>query len=123
MSAVDQRREALGAAPELQITTYRDDGTTRRWTPIWVVLVDGELYVRSAYGGAGGWYRRATTRGTARVRAGAVETDVTLEPVADEATRAAVGAAYEQKYAGSGSALATMLEPPAAGTTTRLVTS
>lgn len=49
------------------------------------------------------------------------ETDVALEPVDDEATRAAVGSAYEQKYAGQGSALRTMLEPPAALTTTRLV--
>lgn len=123
MSWTEEALRAIAATAELQISTYRDDGSLRQWTPIWVVRVGDDVYVRSAYGGDGGWYRRATSRGAARVRAGELETDVALEPVDDEATRVAVGTAYEQKYAGSGSALATMLEPPAAGTTTRLVAS
>ena len=45
--------ERIGSARELQIAVKRDDGTLRRWVPIWVVLVDEQIYVRT-------WYRRET---------------------------------------------------------------
>ncbi|MEJ2890303.1 DUF2255 family protein [Actinomycetospora aeridis] len=111
----------VAGSEELEITSYRDDGSLRRLTPIWVVRVGDDLYIRSAYGSQGGWFRRATSRGVARVRAGGVETDVTLEPVADEAVREQVGEAYRSKYAGQPGALRPMLDDPAAGSTTRLV--
>jgi hypothetical protein len=43
---------------EVDIETTRLDGTMRRVT-IWVVVVDGEVYVRSWKGDRGYWYQEA----------------------------------------------------------------
>jgi hypothetical protein len=47
----------IGTAQELEITTRRRDGTQRRCTPIWVVRVYDDLYIRVGYGRAAAWYR------------------------------------------------------------------
>jgi hypothetical protein len=39
--------QRIGSARELQIAAKRDDGTLRRWVPIWVVLVNEQIYVRT----------------------------------------------------------------------------
>ncbi|GAB3150367.1 DUF2255 family protein [Amycolatopsis stemonae] len=115
--------DRLGTTPELHITSLRPDGSARRWTPIWVVRVGDDLYIRSAYGSEGGWYRNAMKNRTARVRANGVETDVTLHPIEGEAANAEVDAAYRAKYHGQPSALEPMLAPAAAGSTVRLDTA
>lgn len=112
--------DVLGRAAELQISSYRADGTLRRWTPIWVVRVGDDLYIRSAYGADGAWYRNATRHSAARVRADGIETDVALEPAVDPATNTEIDAAYRAKYRGQESALRPMLAPPAMGTSLRL---
>jgi hypothetical protein len=109
----------IGEAEELQVSSYRRDGTLRRWTPIWVVRLGDVLYVRSAYGRDSDWYRHAT-QNTARIRAGGVEADVTLLPVDDATINAQVGTAYESKYGNQPGALRPMLVPPASDTTVRL---
>jgi hypothetical protein len=109
----------IGEAEELQVSSYRRDGTLRRWTPIWVVRLGDGLYVRSAYGRDSDWYRHAT-QNTARIRAGGIEADVTLLPVADATINAQVGTAYESKYRNQPGALRPMLVPPASDTTVRL---
>lgn len=111
---------SLAEAEELHISTYRRDGSLRRWTPIWIVRVGDGLYVRSAFGAEGGWYRNAMRRGVARIRAGGVERDVTLAAVSDSDTVGKVAAAYHEKYADQPSSLRTMLAEPSASTTTRL---
>jgi hypothetical protein len=115
----DLRR--LADSEELRITSYRDDGSMRSWTPIWVVRVGDDLYIRSGYGTQGVWYRNAMRHHRARVRANGVETDVTIEPVSDGATIAEVDAAYRAKYHAQPSSLRPMISPPATETTTRLV--
>jgi hypothetical protein len=89
--------ERIGQAEELHVSSYRRDGTLRRWTPIWAVRVGDDLYVRSAFGPEGGWYRNAMRNQTARIRAGGVETDVGLELANDPATNAQVEETYESK--------------------------
>lgn len=113
--------DAIGNAQELHVSSYRQGGELRRWTPIWVVRVGDELFVRSAFGNDGGWYRWAMRTGVARVRAGGVETDVALEPVTDTATNERVGNAYESKYADQPTGLEPMVSPPAAASTVRLI--
>jgi hypothetical protein len=39
---------------------------------MWTVRAGDKLYIRSAYGPDNPWYRRATTSGTGRIRAGGV---------------------------------------------------
>lgn len=115
-----ETRDRIGTASEIHISSYRRDGSLRRWTPIWVVQVGDDLYIRSAYGTEGGWYRWATARQVARVRVDGFETDVALRPAADADTNAAVDAAYTEKYRSQPSALAPMVAETAAATTTRL---
>jgi hypothetical protein len=113
--------DRIGASDELQITTDRPDGSSRRWTPIWVVRAGDDLYVRSYRGADGAWYRHATRDGHGRVRAGGLDHEVTFtEP--PTSTREAVDDAYRAKYARYGDTyLRPMLDAPATAATLRLV--
>jgi hypothetical protein len=120
MAWTDDELDRIGDSDELQITTARGDGTLRRWVPIWVVRVGGELYVRSYRGTDGTWYRHAIRRGHGRIRACGLDREVTFaQPTASR--RTAVNDAYRAKYARYGDAyLRPMLAPGANETTLRL---
>jgi hypothetical protein len=45
-----QDLQRIGSAEELQLASRRPDETLRPYTTMWVVRVDDDLYVRSAYG-------------------------------------------------------------------------
>lgn len=113
--------EAVSAARELHVATYRPDGSTRKAIPIWVVTVDDAIYVRSAFGPNAGWYRNAIADNRLHIEVGDVSIDVSPEPCSDTAVNDSVDSAYREKYAGGGSALDTMIAPPASGTTTKLI--
>jgi len=87
----------FAGADEIQVSSRRADGTLRPFVPIWGVVVDGALYVRSQAGPQNGWYRRALASGTGRVRARRAELDVTFARALD-ADNAAIDAAYQAKY-------------------------
>ena len=112
--------DRIAGSEELRITSARPDGTYRRWTPIWVVRVDDGLYIRSAGGPTSDWYRHATQHNKARIRAGGIEADVTLQPVADQALNAQITAAYRDKYASQPSLAAMFYRTPATECTLRL---
>lgn len=112
--------ERIGQTQVLRVSSYRPDGSLRRWTPIWVVRIGDHLYVRSAFGRDSDWYRNAMRHQAARIRAGDIETDVALQPVNDTTTNAEVEEAYKAKYGDQPGALRPMLEPAAAETTVRL---
>ena len=87
----------IGEAQELQLASERPDGTLRPNVTMWVVRVDDQLYVRSAYGPDNPWFRRAKASGVGRIRAGGLERDVTFgEPAPD--VHADIDAAYHAKY-------------------------
>jgi len=90
--------ERIGNAQELRIAPRLADGSLRRPVPIWVVRTDGDLYVRAAYGSGSGWHRVAVTSHQARIRAGGIEKDVTVEE-ADAAVNDLVDDQYRSKYA------------------------
>jgi hypothetical protein len=87
--------------------------------PIWIIAVDGNLYVRSWKGYAGRWYRRARRHGTGSIVAAGGEHAVRFEPAGGSDLDAAIDRAYLRKYRYSPYARA-MTRPPAAGTTLRL---
>ena len=93
----DDELRSIGDADELQISSYRTDGSLRPYVTIWVVRAGGNLYVRSAYGAGNGWFRRAKASGTGRIKAGGVERDVTFAE-ADLSTSESIDQAYHQKY-------------------------
>jgi len=90
---------AIDAADELQIASRRADGSLRRYAIIWMVVVDGGLYVRSAHGTDNPWFRRAAASGIGRIIAGGVESDVDWTQ-ASTAPHDRIDAAYQAKYGG-----------------------
>ena len=112
--------DAIDRAGELRISTTRRDGTERAPTPIWSVVVDDELYVRSHYGDRGAWYRAARARGVGRIAAGGITAAVTLEPaVGGSELDDRIDAAYTAKYRGS-AYLAPMLSSSARAAVLRI---
>jgi hypothetical protein len=118
-TAGDLRR--VGAAAELDIASYRADGTRRPFVTIWTVVVADAVYVRSGYGPDNPWFRRAVAAGRARVRAGGVERDVTVTHLpADDPAQAGVDAAYLAKYDRYAESVATVTGDHATHVTLRL---
>jgi hypothetical protein len=88
---------------------------------IWAVRAGDDLYVRSAYGPANGWYRRARASGEGRVRAAGVEREVSFEQ-AQPTVADTVTAAYHAKYDRHGAAIVgTVVSPEAERLTMRIV--
>lgn len=109
----------LGDVQEIVIGFQRPDGSTGS-TPIWVVHVGDDVFVRSMNGPRGGWYRRLRARPDGEVRESGHLHPVRAEQVEDADTLAAVTDAYRSKYAGS-PYLQPFLGGEAVGATLRLV--
>jgi hypothetical protein len=111
----------LDAQDEIIMRTPRRDGS---WSsrPIWVVVVDGEAYVRSYRGMQGDWYRRVRVDRRAEITVDGQTVAVGLEPVADEALERRISEAYRVKYGAAWpDPTETMVGAEAADTTMRLV--
>ena len=89
--------DRIGDAEELELASYRPDGTLRPYTIMWVARTGDELYTRSAYGPEARWYRRALASGRGRIRAGGVERDVSFEP-GDSGANEPLDDEYRRKY-------------------------
>lgn len=89
--------DRIADAQKLEIAPRLRDGSLRKPVPIWGVRAGDDLYVRAAYGAGSGWHRVARESREARIRAGGVEKDVTIEE-ADAAANDQVDAAYRSKY-------------------------
>jgi hypothetical protein len=87
----------LDESIEVDMATTRRDGSQSR-RPIWVVVVDGNAYVRSYHGESDAWYRRARADGQARIGVHGRAIEVGVEPVSDEETNRKVSAAFCAKY-------------------------
>lgn len=120
MPWTSQQLTSLARSEELQVTSSRPDGSRRPWTPIWVVRVQGDLYIRSGFGLNGAWYRNAMHDHTARIRAAGIETDVALQPVTDPELNSEIDEAYRAKYRTS-EFLPTLITAPATESTVRLL--
>src|SRR5258705_6869613 len=91
---------------KIRISSERKNGGYNRSTPVWVVRVDDDLYIRSGFGMNGSWYRHAT-ESQAYVDAAGVRYKVNLILRTDPASIAAVDEAYRKKIlSGSVAALA-----------------
>src|SRR2546429_9878769 len=90
--------ERIGAAEELQLASFKEDGTLRKPVTIWAVRVGDDLYVRSYRGREGAWFRHIQRRREGRIVAGGVTKDVTFVDVSDdEALNNEIDAAYQSK--------------------------
>ncbi|WP_432199069.1 DUF2255 family protein [Streptomyces sp. bgisy027] len=71
-----------------------------RWSArtVWVVVLDGEAYVRSAFGRRSGWYRRVLRHADTQVEVAGARLSVVLQPVEDPELVQRVSGAYRAKY-------------------------
>ena len=83
---------------EVRIETRRDEDAPAHRTTIWVVTVDGSVFVRSVRGGRGRWYREVSANPAAALHVGGDRIPVRAVPVTDDATIEAVSEAYREKY-------------------------
>lgn len=89
--------DRIGTTDELQIAAERPDSTLRSPRIIWVVRVGDDLFVRSAHGQKGAWYRGVKRTGQGHISSGGVEKDVTFEDAAGQLDTE-IDAAYWAKY-------------------------
>ncbi len=115
----------IGAADELQLASFKEDGTLRKSVTIWVVLVGDDLYVRAYRGRETAWFRHIQRRHEGRIGAGGVTKDVTfVDESSDEALNNKIDAAYQSKYRRySATYVDPMIAPQARATTLKLVPS
>jgi hypothetical protein len=111
----------IDGAREVRIETSRDEDAPAHHTTIWVVTVDGSVFVRSLRGGKGRWYREVSANPASALHVGDERIPVRAVPVTDDAPIAAVSKAYREKYGRTspGSTRA-MLQPDTLPTTLRL---
>ena len=87
----------LDETVEVDMVTPRRDGSLSR-RPVWVVVVDGDAYVRSYRGEGGAWYRRSRADGQATIGMDGRTIEVGVEPVSDDETNRRVSDAFRAKY-------------------------
>jgi hypothetical protein len=123
MSWTAEQLALVDDARELEIAVHRADGTLRPWTPIWVVHVGGDVYVRTWYRRDTGWFGLALRTRRARVRIPDLEVEVRVEDVGvgPPGVRQDVDDAYRAKYGGGSTG--NMVGDEAAATTLRLLTT
>lgn len=88
---------AVSAPQEVQVVTYRSDGTARRPTTIWIVHDGTDVFVRSTNGRGAAWFRAAIATGKGQIAARQSTFDVIFTE-ADDQDLARVDAAYRTKY-------------------------
>jgi hypothetical protein len=120
-SWTDDELAKIAAAEEVQTASLGRDGKLRKAVTVWLVRHGDDLYVRSVRGRSGQWFRGTQDTGEGRLRAGAVQQDVTFVD-ADHDIDDEVDAAYRAKYRRyAGSILNSVLTPEARASTLKLV--
>jgi hypothetical protein len=80
----------------IEIATTDEDGESRE-TPIWIVVLDGEGYVRT---NDSRWLANIRRGTTIEIRAEGTALPVSAEEVEDDDTKARVEEAFKEKYGG-----------------------
>jgi hypothetical protein len=111
--------ERIAATREIEVSSLREDGALTKPVTIWCVRVEGELYIRSVRGDAGGWFRSAEQRHEGRIEADDVAVDVYFED-APHHLDDEIDGAYRMKY-GDSKSLDSMIAEAAKATTIRVV--
>lgn len=73
-------------------------GTDHRYTGVWLVLVEGRVFVRSWNDKATGWFRAFLAQPLGSIRLAGREIAVRGRPLRSERLRDAVTRAYKAKY-------------------------
>ncbi len=114
--------QLLDEVKEVHVETRRDSDAPEHRTIIWVVIVDGEVFVRSVRGPKGRWYREVSTNPEGALHAGDHRIPVRAVHATGDSTVEAVSEAIRSKYGRTspGSTQA-MLNPETLPTTLKLL--
>jgi hypothetical protein len=118
MSFSTEDLEQLDAAEEVEIETQAPDKPARR-TVIWVVVDEGEAFIRTARGPDSRWYRDIEANPAVAVHVGHRRITATAIPATDPDSIERTSAGYLRKYAADPAAK-TMVRPELLETTLRL---
>ncbi len=111
----------LDETKEVRIETRRDGDSPEHRTIIWVVVVEGEVFVRSVRGQRGRWYREISSNPEGALHVKNDRIAVQAAPATEEATVDAVSAAFRSKYQQSSPASTeAMVRPETLPTTLKL---
>lgn len=90
----------IASKDDFHIAPYRENGKPGTLTWIWVVEVEGKLYVRAYNGINSGWYNSAMKQGSGIITGAGLKKEVRFIPVGGEYL-SKIDDAYRSKYAGS----------------------
>jgi hypothetical protein len=111
----------LDETKEARIETRRDGDSPEHRTIIWVVVVEGEVFVRSVRGPRGRWYREISSHQEGALHVQDDRIAMQAAPATDRPTVDAVSAAFRSKYQKSSPASTeAMLRPETLPTTLKL---
>jgi hypothetical protein len=111
----------LDETKEVRIETRRDGDSPEHRTIIWVVVVEGEVFVRSVRGQRGRWYREISANPEGALHVQDDRIPVQAAPATEEARVDAVSAAFRSKYQQSSPASTeAMVRPETLPTTLKL---
>lgn len=109
----------LDRTQEVDIETRGRDGAVHR-VPIWVLVIDGEVYVASYLGPRARWWREMVREGEGTLVAGRRRIRVRSHRVRSSRIRDAMSASYARNYPGSRSSVKAMQRPEVLATALRL---
>jgi hypothetical protein len=111
----------LDDTKEVRIETRRDADSPEHRTIIWVVVVEGEVFVRSVRGQRGRWYREISSNPEGALHVKDDRIPVQAASATDETIVDAVSAAFRSKYQQSSPASTeAMVRPETLPTTLKL---
>ena len=97
----DEIRTLLEQVDEVRIEPRSADGRRVGPVTIWVVVVDGDVYVRSYRGPNGRWYQALLRHPTGVLHVDSRDVPFRAKRVEDQAEIASVSEAYRRKYEGT----------------------
>ena len=116
MAFAEDELQLIDKSREVEIETSAGDRRYR--TVIWVVVDEGEVFVRSVRGTSGKWYQRALANPEVALRVGSTTITSRAVPVSDPVSIERTSGALRRKYRGR--SLDAMLLPEVLDTTVRL---
>lgn len=96
MALTEHQLQILAETDEVDVETRSEDETFE--TIIWIVVVDGVVYVRSVQGEQGRWYQRALADPRVAILVDGDRMEFEAVHVDDPAEIEAVSAALREKY-------------------------
>jgi hypothetical protein len=118
----DETLQLLDGIEEVHIETQREQDAPEHRTIIWVMVVDGEVFVRSVRGPEGRWYREISANPEGALHAGNHRIPVRAAHATDGSTVEAVSEAIRGKYGDAWPGpTAGMLRPETLPTTLKLL--